>query len=146
MPIWIGCFLLVLFLAGPASAAADKELAPDDPQAEHFHCRMSNEWVRRIDAMAYFDQLDIAIEAASRIDPDVFEVRVREAADGADFVLDARFRELPSKEQFDAHMLPLLIDLKAAGGRMVGSGCASHLFREGQGPSDGYRPPGNAGR
>lgn len=146
MPVWICSFLLVLFFVGPASAAVDKELAPDDPQAEHFHCKWPNEWVKRIDAQAYFDQLDAAIEAASRIDPELFEVRVRKAVDGDDFILDARFRELPSKAQFDAHMPPLLLDLDAAGGRMVGSGCVGHEFPHGRGPSDGYRPPHSASR
>lgn len=146
MPAWMLPCLLLLFVTTLASAKPAVGLAPEDPQAEHFRCKWSNEWVKRIDAMAYFDELDAAIEAASRIDPAIFDVRVREAVDGDDFVLDAVFRALPSKAQFEAQMEPLLLDLHAAGGRMVGSGCSSHMFRDGQGPSDGFRSPASANR
>jgi hypothetical protein len=57
--------------------------------------------LQRIDFMGFFDSDDAAQRVAAYIDESVFEVDSRIAADGRNWVINARYRELPSVAQFE---------------------------------------------
>lgn len=120
---------LCLFSADPVrSTTPAPSGAPSDPHP--YPCiDIPIEQADEIDFHAYFDTEAQANAVAARIDEARFEVTVRTAADGPDWVLRALYRELPDPKTHAIQGPPLAALAKSEGGRMVGFTCSSRPHR-----------------
>ena len=81
--------------------------------------------VHKIDFSAYFDTETQAQAVASRIDEKRFELVVRTAADGPDWILRAIYRTLPDADTYAKDTASLTALAKSDGGKNAGFGCVS---------------------
>lgn len=86
---------------------------------------------------AYFEREADAQGVAHALPSEVFALSVRRSVEGRDWILIARYRELPTPNDHAAHSEQVHALARAAGGRYPGFVCAGPRYRRG----DASAPP-----
>lgn len=120
---WLVTLLYVAWVDVEAKPVTDGEslnnpcFAPDRDPAQ------------KLEFNAYFGREEIARSVAQRISPQVFAVGVRRSVEGHDWILIARYRELPTALDHQAHSQRLTELARDEGGRYPGFICSGPPIR-----------------
>lgn len=118
----------VLACALPMGVDASQRLGRSDFEATP--CKgMNRSDIAHVDFFLYFPEREQALVAAEGVDVAVFDASVRPAAEGPEQLLYLRYRSLPTRPKIEADAKALHALAQSTGGRVDGSGCASHLYR-----------------
>ena len=125
---FISAMSLLAVLFAPSAMAAgsssqDSRLRPDLCADVYWQSHP----VRFVDFTGFFPGVDSAESAALSIDSERFGVEVREAAVGSVWSLLARYRELPSEEQFLRDKSEMIAIGRRYGADALMPGCVSFL-------------------
>jgi hypothetical protein len=127
--------LLLLAVAGGATAASPISGASADQWAPPFAgnpCIASDAVPgHQLEFNAYFEREADAQGVARALPSEVFALTVRRSAEGHDWILIARYHELPKPGDHAAHSERIHALARAAGGRYPGFVCAGPPYRPG---------------
>ena len=115
--------LFAPFVMATGSHSEDSRLRPDLCTVDYWRSHP----VRFVDLPGFFPSPDSAESAALSIDAERFEVEVREAAVGSMWSLLARYRALPSTEQFLRDKSAMITIGRRYGADALMPGCVSFL-------------------
>lgn len=127
--------LLLLAAAGGATAASPISGAGADPWAPPFAgnpCLAPEPAPgHELEFNAYFEREADAQAVAHALPSEVFMLSVRRSVEGHDWILIARYRELPTPNDHAAYSEDVDARARAAGGRYPGFVCAGPPYRPG---------------
>ncbi len=136
----VACHLLLLLAAaGGATAESPISGARADPWAPPFAgnpCLAPEPAAgHALEFNAYFEREADARGVARALPSEVFALTVRRSVEGHDWILIARYRELPKPGDHAAHSERIHALARAAGGRYPGFVCAGPPYRPGESSS-----------
>ena len=137
--------LLLLAAAGGATAASPISGARADPWAPPFAgnpCLATEPAAgHALEFNAYFEREADAQGVAHALPSEVFALTVRRSVEGHDWILIARYRELPTPNDHAAHSEQAHALARATGGRYPGFVCAGPRYRPADSSAASPSPP-----
>ena len=116
---------MLLAFCSPA-VSGEPSPAPKTADARPYLCAddmLGHIPVRSVDYMGFFPSMKGAIEVAASLDVSIFEVTVREAVVGPDWVVTARYREFPNPEEYEQQKNAIAVLAAAHGSPIMAPSC-----------------------